>query len=77
MPTVCLRDKHVIERFFRNQADLHVYSLGDLDDFFWPYTTWYALTIDQAPADSPMAAWGLLFPVEMGGMDECASPPKS
>jgi ribosomal protein S18 acetylase RimI-like enzyme len=22
---------------------LHIYALGDLDDFFWPYTTWYAL----------------------------------
>ena len=20
---------------------LHAYELGDLDDFFWPYTTWY------------------------------------
>jgi hypothetical protein len=30
--------------------------------------------IDQAPADSPITAWGIHFPVEMGGMDECASP---
>lgn len=22
---------------------LHLYELGDLDDFFWPHTTWYAL----------------------------------
>jgi hypothetical protein len=32
--------------------------------------------IDQAPADSPIAAWGLPFPVEMGGMDECGAPPQ-
>jgi hypothetical protein len=32
--------------------------------------------IDQAPPDSPIAAWGSPFPVEMGGMDECAAPPQ-
>jgi hypothetical protein len=32
--------------------------------------------IDQAPPDSPIAAWGLPFPVEMGGMDECGIPPQ-
>jgi hypothetical protein len=31
---------------------------------------------DQAPPDAPVAAWGLPFPVEMGGMDECAAPPQ-
>jgi len=25
----------------RRDAELHIYSLGDLDDFFWPATTWY------------------------------------
>jgi hypothetical protein len=30
--------------------------------------------IDELPADSPIAAWGLPFPVEMGGMDACAAP---
>ena len=33
--------------------------------------------IDQAPADSPIAAWGIPFPVDMGGMDDCAAPPGS
>lgn len=31
--------------------------------------------IDTAPADSPIAAWGLPFPADMGGMDACAAPP--
>lgn len=62
MPTVCLRDKHVIERFFRNQAELHVYSLGDLDDFFWPFTTWYALTVDQAPVAIALLYTGQALP---------------
>jgi DNA-directed RNA polymerase specialized sigma24 family protein len=30
--------------------------------------------INELPADSPIAAWGLPFPVEMGGMDACAEP---
>lgn len=29
------------ERLLRAPA-LHLYELGDLDDFFWPHTTWYA-----------------------------------
>jgi len=27
----------------RENIYLHIYSIGDLDAFFWPYTTWYAL----------------------------------
>lgn len=38
---ISLHDKRVIETFLRKNVYLHVYSLGDLDDFFWPYTTWY------------------------------------
>ncbi len=44
MKAVCLHDKDTIETFLRGNVFLHIYSLGDLDDFFWPYTTWYALT---------------------------------
>lgn len=36
-----LDDRDEIEAFLRRDPELHVYSLGDLDDFFWPYTTWY------------------------------------
>jgi len=28
-------------RALRRDAELRIYSLGDLDDFFWPATTWY------------------------------------
>lgn len=49
MPTICLHDRKVIERFLRQNAKLHIYSIGDLDDFFWPYTTWYCLTNDKMP----------------------------
>lgn len=43
MRTVCLHEKHVIWEFLKKHTALHLYSIGDLDDFFWPYTTWYAL----------------------------------
>ena len=42
MTSVCLHDKKVIERILRRNVHLHIYSIGDLDSFFWPYTTWYA-----------------------------------
>jgi ribosomal protein S18 acetylase RimI-like enzyme len=43
MPLICLHDRAIIEGVLRRNAALHLYALGDLDDFFWPYTTWYAL----------------------------------
>ena len=43
MTVVSLHDKGEIERYLRRNALIHLYELGDLDDFFWQYTTWYAL----------------------------------
>jgi len=43
MPLLSLHDKDAIERILRRNTPIHLYELGDLDDFFWPYTTWYAL----------------------------------
>lgn len=36
-----LTDKEEIKVFLEQDTFLHIYSLGDLDDFFWPFTTWY------------------------------------
>jgi len=36
-----LYDKSAIEAFLRRSPFLHLYALGDLDDRFWPATTWY------------------------------------
>ena len=44
-----LTDKRVIEAFLRRDTPLHIYALGDLDDFFWPSTTWYAAGESTAP----------------------------
>ncbi len=62
MPVICLHDKKTIELFLRNNTGLHIYSLGDLDDFFWPYTTWYALTVDDAPKAIALLYTGLPLP---------------
>ena len=41
MTLICLRDKQEIEQYLRRNIQLHLYGIGDLDNFFWPYTTWY------------------------------------
>ncbi len=39
---ICLHARDEVEAFARGNPLLHAYELGDLDDFFWPHTTWYA-----------------------------------
>ncbi len=43
MPIIYLHDKQAIATFLHHDPWMHLYAIGDLDDFFWPYTTWYAL----------------------------------
>lgn len=43
MQVICLHNRDEIEAFLRQDPFLHLYELGDLDDFFWHHTTWYAL----------------------------------
>lgn len=40
---VCLHAKDEAAAFCRRNPLLYAYMLGDLDDFFWPHTIWYAL----------------------------------
>jgi ribosomal protein S18 acetylase RimI-like enzyme len=48
MPLVELDDRAAIEAFLRRDSDLHLYELGDLDDFFFPKTRWFGIEIDNA-----------------------------
>ncbi len=41
MAHLCLHDKKQIECCLRKDVHLNIYGIGDLDDFYWPYTTWY------------------------------------
>ena len=42
MGVINLHDKVRIEDFLRKNVYLHIYSIGDLDAFFWPDTAWYS-----------------------------------
>ena len=39
-----LHDIKALAGFFRADPFLHLYALGDLDDFFWPHTRWWGWT---------------------------------
>lgn len=41
MQILYLNDKPKIEAYLRKDTPLHIYGLGDLDDFFWPFTIWF------------------------------------
>jgi len=41
-PVVRLHDRDEIAEALERDALLHIYEIGDLDDLFWPFTTWYA-----------------------------------
>lgn len=43
MNLTSLHDANVIEAFLRRDARLHLYELGDLDDFFFRHTTWWGV----------------------------------
>lgn len=46
MNVISLHDKNRIEAFLRQNIYLHIYSIGDLDDFFWKHTFWYGMGKD-------------------------------
>jgi hypothetical protein len=36
-----VHDRTELAAELRKDPALHAYELGDLDDFFWPYTSWF------------------------------------
>lgn len=42
-----LRDKDELAAFLRRDRALYAYHLGDLDDFFWPFTRWWGTRDEQ------------------------------
>ena len=71
-PVVCLHDRAQIERFLRRNTFLHIYGLGDLDDSFWPFTTWYALADGAELRALALMYSGLSRPtlLALGGQEE-------
>lgn len=45
---IALHSREQIAALLRQDIALHLYAIGDLDDFFWPSTQWYALDADGA-----------------------------
>mgnify|MGYP006280112199 CR=1 FL=1 len=43
MKLISLHNRDKIFHTLKEDIYLHLYSIGDLDDFFWPFTQWYAL----------------------------------
>lgn len=70
MKTVCLHAKDQIEAFLRRHTFLHLYSIGDLDYFFWDYTTWYALIDEEDIKQLVLLYTGTSLPVLLGLTEE-------
>ena len=41
-----ITDVKEIENHLRNNTELNLYQIGDLDDFFWKYTLWFGCDTD-------------------------------
>jgi ribosomal protein S18 acetylase RimI-like enzyme len=62
MNAVCLHDKAVIEPALRRDVFLNIYGLGDLDELFWPHTTWYGWRPGEAVEAVVLLYSGLKVP---------------
>ncbi len=62
--------KQEILSYLRQNPYLHLYSIGDLDDFFWPYTSWYALKSEAAIQAVVLMYSGVTPPVLLALADE-------
>jgi ribosomal protein S18 acetylase RimI-like enzyme len=74
LQAISLHDKAAIRALLRRDPDLHIYSIGDLDDFFWPYTAWYTLPgeVERPPIALIYSGGGL--PVLLALDDDPAGP---
>ncbi|MFO0589153.1 MAG: GNAT family N-acetyltransferase [Polyangiaceae bacterium] len=60
--TIWLHDRARIFSALRTDPALHLYALGDLDDFFFSHTCWYALEIDGEPREIALLYTGVTTP---------------
>jgi RimJ/RimL family protein N-acetyltransferase len=67
-----LTDKARIEALLRRNPELHIYGLGDLDDFFWPDTTWYGGEQDGELVDVVLVYTAQAVPTVVGISDQPA-----
>ncbi len=62
MNITAIKDKQIIEKHFRKNTDLNIYSIGDLDDFFWNYTKWFAIGPNNNPEEIVLLYEGAALP---------------
>lgn len=70
MRPVCLHAKDEIAAFLRRNVPLHLLELGDLDDFFWQYTTWYAWKEDGHIKELVLFYTGVALPTLLAITDD-------
>jgi len=62
MGHMILHDRDVIERYLRQEPQLHVYELGDLGGAGWPLTCWHGLEEDGVLSAVVMLYYGFSTP---------------
>lgn len=63
MKIVKAGNKDTLRNFFSDDPFLHLYEIGDLDDFFWPYTEWFALEDSEGISAAFLVYKGSELPV--------------
>ncbi len=66
MKAICLHNKIEIEAFLRPSTFLHLFAIGDLDELFWQYTTWYALKDNEQIKEVVLLYTGTAQPTLLG-----------
>lgn len=56
-----LTDRTAIYEYLRRNVPLHIYQIGDLDDFFWPHTEWWGW-----PGGDTTEALALIYHAQFG-----------
>jgi ribosomal protein S18 acetylase RimI-like enzyme len=72
MRPVILHDKARIAAFLQRNPALHDYQIGDLDDFFWPYTIWFGLEEGAELRELALLYAGTGAPVLLALSDDAA-----
>lgn len=62
MKAISLHEKRDIYQYLKRNVYLNLYSIGDLDDFFWPFTTWYGLVNDSQLVEVALVYSGHTLP---------------
>lgn len=70
-----IEDRTEIAAALAVNRPLHIYEIGDLDDFFWPYTVWYAHRRDGVIDAIALLYTGMEIPTLIALTDEAGRGP--